>query len=196
MSEENSIKEMRKLLDESTKVFQNKGAKLKNQECYDKDGNFLGWFSRSTAVVCVIIDGDSDPTVPKIVVGKRGKGCPDYVGYWNLICGYVDFNETIEQSASRETYEECGLRIPPEAWHIDSINSDPNSDKRQNISLRMWAYYKPEYGTFSFENSEQDEVDEIKWVEENDVDNMNWAFNHRELVKKYLEEMKKLVEYI
>lgn len=33
---------------------------MKNQECYDKNGKFLGWFSRSMAVAVFVFAKDKD----------------------------------------------------------------------------------------------------------------------------------------
>lgn len=146
------------------------------------------WISRSTSVVCVILD-KTNPHAPKLVAGKRGNGCPDEVGKWNLPSGFIDYNETIKQASSRETKEECGLNIPPNAWQIQSVNSSPDDNPRQTISFRMIASWKPEYGTeFSTENSEPDEVDDVRWVGLDDVDNLEWAFHHEKLAKKFLQK--------
>jgi ADP-ribose pyrophosphatase YjhB (NUDIX family) len=146
------------------------------------------WISRSCAVVCLIID-DRNQNAPKIVAVKRGKGCPDEVGKWNLVCGYISYDETIKEASSRETKEETGLNIPSNAWKMINVNSDPKSDKRQNITFRMLAKWKPEYGTeFTTEFSEPDEVDEVRWISLEDVDNLDWAFNHKQLVNTYLKE--------
>ena len=32
-------------------------------------------------------------------------------GYWALPAGYVEFDETVEEAARRETWEECGLEV-------------------------------------------------------------------------------------
>lgn len=159
---------------------------MHNQECYDKNGNFLGWFSRSVAVVCAIMRTNDNGEI-EIVAGKRGKGCPDEVGKWNLICGYCEFNETLKESASRESKEECGLSIPSNAWRIHSVNSNPKDDKRQNITFRMVTEYKPEYGTFSTANSELDEVDDVRWIPINEIDKYEWAFEHEKLIKRIVQ---------
>jgi ADP-ribose pyrophosphatase YjhB (NUDIX family) len=146
------------------------------------------WISRSCAVVCVIYRTDINKNI-QIVVGKRGKGCPDEVGKWNLVCGYISYDETIKEASSRETKEETGLNIPPNAWRLVNVNSNPKSDIRQNITFRMLVEWKPEYGTeFTTEFSEPDEVDEVRWINLEDVDKLDWAFNHKQLVNKYLKE--------
>lgn len=144
------------------------------------------WISRSASVVCIIID-KTKPNAPKLVAGKRGKGCPDEVGKWNLPSGFIDYNETINGSASRETKEECGLNIPENAWRINSVNSNPNDNPRQTISFRMVVEWKPEYGTeFSTENSEPDEVDEVRWIGLEEVEKLDWAFHHEKIAKRFL----------
>ena len=80
-----------------------------NCPCYDNEGNFIGWFSRSVAVTLVTFFIDKDKKV-YVLASKRGKGTPDpeFVGSWNVCCGYLDFNETCKQAAVRETFEETG----------------------------------------------------------------------------------------
>ena len=160
---------------------------MKNQKCYDKDGNFLGWFSRSTAVVCAITRKNNKGEI-EVVEAKRGKGCPDNVGMWNMVSGYVEFDECIRESASRETKEECGIIIPSNAWRLHSVNSNPKDDKRQNITFCMLCEYKPEYGTFFTEHSEPDEVDDVRWIKAKDVDKYEWAFGHEKLIKRIVWE--------
>jgi ADP-ribose pyrophosphatase YjhB (NUDIX family) len=105
------------------------------------------------------------------------------------VCGYISYDETIKEASSRETKEETGLNIPPNAWRLVNVNSNPKSDIRQNITFRMIVEWKPEYGTeFTTEFSEPDEVDEIRWISLEEVDKLDWAFSHKELVNKYLKE--------
>ena len=70
---------------------------MKNQPCYDKNGNFLGWFSRSNAVVCVTFAKDLDGIV-YVLASERGEGNPDseFVGAWNVVGGDCDLIETLE----------------------------------------------------------------------------------------------------
>ena len=140
------------------------------------------WISRSCAVVGLIVNGVGNKTC--IAASKRGIGCPDYVGCWNIPCGYIDYDETIKQAVSREIYEEIGLRIPNERWILESIEDDPKENKRQNIVFRFLTPYHKEYGEFTNENCEPNEVDEIKWIPVDEVDNYEWAFNQKELIKR------------
>ncbi|HVY73059.1 MAG TPA: NUDIX domain-containing protein [Candidatus Paceibacterota bacterium] len=57
-----------------------------------------------------IVDGD------KVLLGKKKErpGKTFGAGYWNGFGGGVEEGETIEESACRETLEECGLTVKPE----------------------------------------------------------------------------------
>ena len=162
---------------------------MKNQPCYDKNGNFLGWFSRSNAVVCVTFAKDLDGIV-YVLASERGEGTPDpeFVGAWNLVCGYLDFNETLEEAAIRETFEETGVVLPSEyIMKVEEID-DPNADKRQNICTRFLTRLPKtiDYYPFSKKNNEEKEVGAIKWIPIHEIDNYRWAFNHNEIIKKYV----------
>jgi 8-oxo-dGTP pyrophosphatase MutT (NUDIX family) len=159
---------------------------MKNQECFDKKGNFLGWFSRSLAVVGIPFVRDNNEIY--VLASQRGPGTPDpeYRGKWNLCCGYLDFDETVEEAMIREMKEECGVDITYEDKKLLNINSNPNSDKRQNVTLRFLillsedkAFYEEQ---FSHDGNEYKEVGDIAFINIKDIDNYEWAFNHRQVI--------------
>lgn len=45
-------------------------------------------------------------------------------GVWSAPGGHIEFGETPAEAASRETHEECGLKIPASAWHLRAITND------------------------------------------------------------------------
>lgn len=139
------------------------------------------WISRAVAAVGIVYK--KDETGISFLAGLRGKGCPDFNGCWNLICGYLDFDETIEMAASREVREETGLDIPPDEWVLITVNSDPKSDPRQNVVFRFITKYYPSYGDFDLSNCEPNEVEDVRWIHESEIDSYDWAFNHKELLK-------------
>ena len=141
------------------------------------------WISRSVAVLAIVVCQDDNGW--HILVNKRGEGCPDYNGCWNIPCGYIDWGETCEEACSREIFEECGIKIHPEMFKLFNVNSDPRDSSRQNITIRYIAneliseYLDLE---LSSKNSEQNEVADIRWISFDEIDNYEWAFNHRELL--------------
>lgn len=162
-----------------------------NCPCYDNEGNFIGWFSRSVAVTLVTFLIDKNNKV-YVLASKRGKGTPDpeFVGSWNVCCGYLDFNETCKDAAIRETYEETGIKIDKDKIHFLSINDSPIDDKRQNVRILYYTILKGNKSDFeskfSFKNNEKNEVDEIRFINLLDVDSFKWAFKHDEIIKTIL----------
>lgn len=144
------------------------------------------WISRSNAVVGIVFKWENGQY--HILANKRGKGCPDYVGKWNIPCGYIDYGENAMSAVSREIFEETGLLVPTKDWKLWVVNTDP-SDEKQTISFRFYTIYWNGYGNFTSENSEPDEVEEIKWIPFNEVQNYEWAFNQLGVVMNFIEEV-------
>lgn len=162
---------------------------MKNFSIIDHRTGREYWISRSVAVVALVFGYDEDER-EYILAVQRGTGTPDpeFVGKWCLPCGYLDYDETLEEALQREVFEETGVLLATDFIELLEINSDPKSDKRQNITVRFQAIAKEENIaniSITTENSEQDEVSDIKWIPFSEVDNYEWAFNHKELIKQY-----------
>jgi len=142
------------------------------------------WHSRSVAMLAMIvgIDGNGNKF---ILANKRGKNTPDYQHCWCMPCGYLDFDETTEQAIKREVFEETGAVIPEDYFILHSIDSIPT--ERQNVTIRYMVKSVgiSEYALTS-KNSEIGEVDEVKWIYLRDINAYEWAFNHNDLIKKYV----------
>ena len=185
------IKRMKELMGVDKKYEQPIKGKKMNQPCFDKKGNFLGWFSRSVAVVSFIFCKNKEGKW-YVLASQRGKGTPDpeFVGCWNCECGYLDWNETLAQAARRECEEETGVNIDEDNFQFIKINDDPDSDKRQNITVHYLVVFDDKTTdefTFSHKDNEKDEVDGIKFIEVDKIDDYKWAFNHGNLAKSYYE---------
>ena len=67
------------------------------------------YVSRSCAVETIALCKKKN--VWYVLANKRGKGCFNNVGLWNVPSGYVDYGEECEEAAVRETHEETGVVI-------------------------------------------------------------------------------------
>ena len=125
------------------------------------------WYSRSVACSMYLFIYSRKTKQWYVLVSKRGPGCPSNVGKWNVPGGYLDFNETLEQAAARECFEETGVVIGDvNKIKLASVSTDPHS-KSQNVVCSF--YYKCEMDDvqvvtkmFSTKNSEPDEVSDIE----------------------------------
>ena len=164
-----------------------------NQPCYDKYGRFLGWFSRSMAVAMFTFCKNKDGEWC-VLASERGEEAADFQGYWNSVCGYLDYNETTKEAAVRETYEECGIKL--DASQIQFVGYEDNpSANHQNVTFRFCTFIKDKTTddfTFSKEHNEGKEVGKIMWMRINEIDNYQWAFNHGKRIKEiYASKMMK-----
>lgn len=138
------------------------------------------WISRSCAVVGYIFCYDNGL---RVLANKRGKGTPDYQGYWNCPCGYLDYDETTREACCREIAEETNLYVMPQSLKLFGIEDTPKADK-QNITFRYWTFseflYKGQ--TVFAKGYEKDEVEDVEWVSMDNLDDYKWAFNHKEMI--------------
>lgn len=154
---------------------------MKNFIIESKDGQKY-WISRSCAVAAFIFVYDKDKNDYFVLANKRGSGTPNFQGYWNCPCGYIDFDEDAPAAAKREVFEETGYVIDKNKLVMVGVNSDPNQ-VNQNITIRYYALLddypvcKPSIG------GEKDEVDDVKWISINQIINYEWAFEHKEIIK-------------
>jgi ADP-ribose pyrophosphatase YjhB (NUDIX family) len=162
------------------------------------------WLSRSAAVVVTVwcIVGNT----PYLLLGKRGCGCPDEVGKWNLPCGYLDWNETLAEAAEREVYEETGLNIRAIQEDIESVMishldqpwkvvSDIVSiNSKQTISHHHALIYEAKkLATLSTAHCEPDEVEALRWVTSAELDDYDYAFDHLAAIREFMEEESRLL---
>lgn len=144
------------------------------------------WISRSCAVcgILIVMDHDGDWA---ILANKRGPGCPDNVGKWNVPCGYIDFDETGTEAISREFFEETGVGIEPSMFCLFGVEYSVSG--RQNITHRYCAIadYPNSIDDFPIgkgTGGEENEVDEVRFIKYRDIAKYDWAFGHEDLIKE------------
>jgi 8-oxo-dGTP pyrophosphatase MutT (NUDIX family) len=60
-----------------------------------------------------------------VLANQRGEGTPDFQGYWNCPCGFLDM-EKAEEACSREAFEETGVKIDPSKWALFGVEQTRN----------------------------------------------------------------------
>ena len=163
---------------------------MKNFSIIDSKTGREYWISRSVAVIIILFAYDLNGKQYVLTV-KRGKGTPDpeYVGIHCLPCGYLDFDETTQEAAARELFEETGVKVNPDDLKLLSINDNPSDDKRQNITFRYFIEIKgiPIEGInqiLTNEFSEKDEVDFAEFIPVVNIDDYKWAFNQDKIINQ------------
>lgn len=175
-----------------------------------KDRKFF--FSRSVAIAGIVLFFDIVSKQHYILLGKRGKGCPDEVGKLNIPCGYLDWDESAAHAFKREVFEETGLNID-KLWKSRDynfindkearkgqpwfVNSEPkfSTPIKQNVTLyfglEIVGKILPDLST---ENSELNEVENVNWYLLDDIleksNKEKFAFNHYKRIIKFINHIK------
>lgn len=158
------------------------------------------WISRAHAVVGCIVDENN-----RLLLERRGKGCPDHIGKLAFPCGYLDWGETRLQAIKREIFEELGLNI---SENLDATTKEwctidnPEADARENIVTRYIIRYpklekrlddiKKYINTSELRGGEAEEVSEVLLLTPDEalsLDDAEFAFNHRELIVELLSKL-------
>jgi 8-oxo-dGTP pyrophosphatase MutT (NUDIX family) len=170
------------------KTFKNR----KNIEHKTKDGKSV-WESRSVATAGTIMIKMDDQIF--VCVGKRGPAAADFIGKWNLVCGYLDWDETASEACEREIHEEVGLDLDLMRKfclvnHLDypwRIHDNPKQANRQNITLHFGCIsVVDKFPELTLEYNEVDgEIEEALWISLDSVDDYDWAFDHDNIIKLF-----------
>lgn len=152
-----------------------------------------GWWNRGVAATLVVLCKNKDGELC-VLASERGEDAADYHGYWNCCCGYVDCFETTKDAAIRECKEECGIEINSDYVHFFDFEDDPYKANMQNITFHYYALIQDkttDMFSFSKDGNEGNEVGKIAWVKISDVDKLQWAFHHEELICNVLNLLRK-----
>lgn len=146
------------------------------------------WSGRYCAVTGIVIrqtQNDDGRYNYYILANLRGPGTPDYQGYWNLPCGFLECNETGQEGVCREIFEECGYKLMPIQMQLFGVETDPRTCNNGNVTIRYsnleYCLKLPEL-KYTNINGEEGEVELVKWINVNDINNYNWAFHHKNLI--------------
>ena len=147
------------------------------------------WSGRYTAVTGIVMRYIYNPTSNKrdvyVLANLRGPGTPDYQGYWNMPCGFLERNESGEQGVAREIFEECGFEILPGEFDLYGVETDPVKSNNGNVTIRYISIDEvselPEL-KYTNINGEDGEVESVKWIHIDDIENYKWAFGHKDLI--------------
>lgn len=155
----------------------------RENKSYIIDGKEV-WESRSIATALIIYRGEGENT--EILAIKRGPAVNN-TGKWSIPCGYLNWDESIYESACREAYEEAGIKIDTSDIKLIEI-VDQYKTKKQNVVLYFITKYDGE-GYNIPENIlefSKNEVSEIEWVKIYDKNQNKVQKIVKNFVKKHI----------
>ena len=122
----------------------------------------------SPAVDVAVTDGES------LLLVRRGR--EPHMGRLALPGGFVEYGETVENTAVRETLEETGVQIRLET--ILGVYSDPKRDPRKHVLTTVFIG-RPIAG----DPVGGDDASEALWVDLESLDSSMLAFDHGLIVE-------------
>lgn len=115
----------------------------------------------------------------ELLIVKRSEKCSSFPGRWCCPCGFIDADETGEQCAARECYEETGYVIPVDKISLVDVSTSPK-EFGQHICLRYAHLIDEEAASSLMTDGVQDtdEIDEVIWVPMKELTKYNLCFGH------------------
>jgi len=150
--------------------------------CYETTCGKKIWGSRSAAVCVEILrPNPEDTTALQVLAVKRGKELTN-PGQWCFPCGYMDWNEDHVDAARREVFEETGLELSRSQMDMYEVDSRPEA-AFQNITFHFVVLLLDDKQEPSVIN---DEVEASEWVNLNDLEGRDWAFDHKDRISRII----------
>jgi 8-oxo-dGTP diphosphatase len=112
-----------------------------------------------------------------LLVKRKNEPFKDHLA---LPGGFVNEGESVENAAIREAVEETSLEIEP--IDILGVYSYPKRDPRKHVLTVVFV------GTIlNGIPNPRDDSSEIEWVQLDDVQKKNLAFDHKQILSDYIE---------
>jgi 8-oxo-dGTP diphosphatase len=110
------------------------------------------------------------------------RGIPPFKGYWCLPGGHIDRYETVQEAVIREVEEETGLVFLPKSFgYFDEIMPE------HGIHAVVLVFEGLAQGDLK---AQIEEVDEIRWFSSADIEQLPLAYQHRDILKAYINNPK------
>lgn len=118
----------------------------------------------------------------KVLLIQRNN--PPFQGYWAFPGGFVEMDETLEESAARELKEETGLNsVELEQFRaFGAVNRDPRG---RTISVVYYGFANPKKENVNA----ADDAQAVQWFPIDYLPKL--AFDHKEILDQLLDYLKK-----
>jgi ADP-ribose pyrophosphatase YjhB (NUDIX family) len=117
----------------------------------------------SATATMVLIKPATNDLREMVLLGKRGANKPVHPNKWSLPGGFLNaMQETTQECATRETFEETNIKIHPSRWHLFDVISDPDLDPRAHVINSCYWVQITEMEVEAARHG--DDLDEIQWM--------------------------------
>lgn len=135
------------------------------------------WVSRSNTISLYVYCKDVDGSWC-VLASKRGPNATQS-GRWNVVCGFLDYGYSLEETAVKECQEETGVSIDINSLHLIGTNSSRRHDAVNSCFYAVLNGTIDEYPT-DISGCEEGEVSEAKWIRFDELDAYRFAGHQKE----------------
>lgn len=98
-------------------------------------------------------------------------------GKWNVICGFLDYGETLEHAAARECFEECGIKIRSTILKNCGTNSKYETVNTTFCGILKGTVdmYPPSMNNCENFGLENQEIQNVAWIPLSQLKNYNFV---------------------
>lgn len=134
----------------------------------------------------------------QILLQRRSKNKKSYPNCWALCAGHVVGSQTALEAAKMEANEELGLNLKESDLEL---LVEKTSNEREDNKCFATCYYKIIDKPLSYFKKQDEEVEELKWVDLDDFKKMvetetNCIFKNNKYYKKIIKNLKKLISQL
>lgn len=146
------------------------------------------WFSRTVGIShAVFAKNNNDMWC--VLAKKRGVANSSFTHLWTLPCVYLNFHQTGEQAAQKETYESTNVFVRLKNIHFFNALTSPSVNK-QNVELQYYTIINDvttENMPTSLVHTNERVSEQVEWIPMNEIQKYNWAFNHDDVIMEMFE---------
>ena len=143
------------------------------------------WVSRSNTVSLYVYCRDRTGRWC-VLASKRGPNASQS-GKWNVVCGFLDYGYSLEETAIKECQEETGVSINPGSLHLIGTNSNRKHDAVNSCFYAVLDGTIDNYPT-DISGCEPGEVSEAKWIGFDELDGYRFSGRQKEHVLSIFNE--------
>lgn len=131
------------------------------------------WVSRSNIVTLYVFCKSKEHGEWCVLASKRGAKAK-HPNFWNVVCGYLDYGYSLEDTAVKECYEETGVQINSDMLRHKSTISNKTNGPVNSIFYVILDDDIKNHPT-SIANCEPGEVSAAEWIPYSKIGSLRWS---------------------
>lgn len=149
-------------------------------KCIKDENGVDQWISRSTVVIPIVFKMTQTGNIYALVE-QRGLAV-SHTNEWCCPCGFIDWDEDIDEACQREVREETGLELNLSDIEFFKVGTDKDS-KSQTIDLWHQCWTMSDFDKNRIET--KNEILDIKWLKVGCLVNGNPLLNTKDTLVIY-----------